>query len=94
MENLSDGRADHLESTVAKYVNEGNDVRTASSSNKKQYSVNTSIVVATPSTAKQNVKILKQCPLKNITSFYNFLFKADGIEVWKQYGIGSGQFIP
>lgn len=51
-------------------------------------------MVATPSTAKQNVKVLKQCPLKNITSFYNFLFKAAGMEVWKQYGNGSGQFIP
>lgn len=61
---------------------------------KNSNSVNTSIVVATPSTAKQSVKVLKQCPLKNITSFYNFLFKADGMEVWKQYGIGSGQFIP
>lgn len=61
---------------------------------KNSNSVNTSIVVATPSTAKRNVKVLKQCPLKNITSFYNFLFNADGMEVWKQYGIGSGQFIP
>lgn len=94
---ICDRRAAHLKSTVAKYVNEGNDVRTASeflAAIKNSNSVNTSIVVATPSTAKQNVKVLKQCPLKNITSFYNFLFKADGMEVWKQYGIGSGQFIP
>lgn len=94
---ICDRRAAHLKSTVAKYVNEGNDVRTASeflAAIQNSNSVNTSIVVATPSTAKQNIKILKQCPLKNITSFYNFLFKADGMEVWKQYGIGSGQFIP
>ncbi|KAK3084477.1 hypothetical protein FSP39_014148, partial [Pinctada imbricata] len=95
---ICDRRAAHLKSTIRKFVNEGNDVRSAADflcAVKKSNTVNTSIVVAIPPPSKvQGSKVLKQCPLKNITSLYNFSFEEEGMKVWKQYGIGCGQFIP
>ncbi|XP_013404412.1 uncharacterized protein LOC106169495 [Lingula anatina] len=94
---ICDRRAAHIKSTVRKYVNEGNDVRTASQfleAVKNSNSSNISLISATPPpSSPSNVSILKQCHLKNISNYYNFQFSSNGIKIWKQHNIGEGQYI-
>ena len=79
---------------ILRYLNEGNDINTASDMKRALHSYGgvkgCRAAVCTVDTIKQDITTHKW---KGITSFYNFEFNKDGIKVWKAFEIGSGKLI-
>lgn len=80
---ICDRRAAHLKSAIRKYVNEGNNVRTAQEfmlAVQKSNMLNISLVLAAAVPGKNPPVNLK---LKDIMSINNFEYSSDSIKVWR-----------
>ena len=83
-----------LKSFICMYCNEGHDVLTAADMRDAliQHSVKgTSAAVCVVNESRKTLSVKK---MEQFSSFHNFEYEADGLRVWKCYGIGDGKYIP
>ena len=76
------------------YCNEGHDVLTAADMRDAliQHPVKrTSAAVCVVNESRKTLSVKK---MEQFSRFHNFEYKADGLRVWKCYGIGDGKYIP
>jgi len=91
---ICDRRIANAKSHMRRYLNEGNDIKTAFDMKKALDSYGgvkgcrASVVSVDPT--KQQISTHKWT---GITSFSNFEFNKAGVRVWKAYNIGKGQFL-
>ncbi|XP_071126479.1 uncharacterized protein [Mytilus edulis] len=91
-----DRTAATLKAGIRRYINEGNDVTSASQMKKA--------IESTVKNVKYIVKVVdskpavkeKSCPINipAISSLNNFLFLDEGIKVWRHFSIGEGKLLP
>ena len=88
---ICDRRAAHIKSHIRRYVNEGNNVVTATDFKQaiEETMPYVKVIIAAPPIGTSKVHTAK---LEKITSLNNFQFHNNGITVWKQYRIGPGKF--
>ena len=91
---MCDRRIASAKSHIRRYLNEGNDINTASDMKKALDSYGgvkgCRASVVSVDTTKQQISTHKWT---GITSFNNFEFTKTGVRVWKAYNIGKGQLI-
>ena len=83
-----------LKSSIRMYCNEGHDVLTAADMRDAliQHPVKgTSAAVCVVNESRKTLSVKK---MEQFSSFHNFEYEADGLRVWKCYGIGDGKYIP
>lgn len=94
---ICDRKAAHTKSFIRRYVNEGNNVCTASEFKDavvKMKMKNVSVVVALPPTKENKGKPSSVFKLPKITLLNNFSFTQEGfVRVWRQYDVGEGSLI-
>ena len=73
------GKIATVKSHMRRFINEGNDIKSASDMKSAIYSYG-------------GVKVC-QSAKAGIQSLYNFSFESTGLQVWKAYGVGPGKLI-
>jgi hypothetical protein len=91
---ICDRRTASMKSHMRRYLNEGNDIHTASDMKKALESYGgvkgCHVAVATVDATKQ---MINQHKWVGIQSFNNFEFLRTGIRLWKAFGVGKGKLI-
>ena len=83
-----------LKSSIRMYCNEGHDVLTAVDMRDALIQHPGKGTSATVCVVNESRKTLSVKKMEQFSSFHNFEYEADGLRVWKCYGIGDGKYIP
>lgn len=82
-----------LKSSVRAYCNEGHDILTAKDMNTALEKHPVKGATSSVNEVNQNVENLEVKKIPNISSFHNFSYTEDGVQIWKAYGIGDGKIL-
>ena len=83
-----------MKSSIRRYCNEGHDICTAKDMMDALRERPVKGTTASVNTVNVNAKNLEVKKITGFSAYHNVQFEANGVRVWKAYGIGEGKLIP
>lgn len=83
-----------MKTAVRTFCNEGHDITSANDIRTALLERPVKGVSAAVCSVQESNKTLKVKKMDGFSKYHNFAFEADGVRIWKCYGIGSGSLVP
>ena len=89
---ICDRRIAALKSHMRRFINEGNDVKTASDMRAAMSHTGESKAVMPQCVESRHVQTMTKHTMAGVQALHNFLYENGGLRVWRAYDVGPGKF--